>query len=95
MTTFLRTRRFRGGVRHGFNLRDVKEEGVKLAKTTQLSGDLKICRDQSLNPPVDLGIQSLTRIVPDFAPETGRDDVCNVSHTPGRHSEHMCGFRLG
>ena len=51
MTTFLRTRRFRGGVRHDFNLRDVKEEGVKLAKT-QLSGDLKICRDQSLNPPV-------------------------------------------
>ena len=35
MTTFLRTRRFRGGVRHDFNLRDVKEEVVKMGKNQQ------------------------------------------------------------
>ena len=35
MTAFLRTRRFRGGVRHDFNLRDVKEEVVKMGKNQQ------------------------------------------------------------
>ena len=38
MTTFLRTRRFRGGVRHDFNLRDVKEEGENLAKSQYCGG---------------------------------------------------------
>ena len=38
MTTFLRTRRFRGGVRHDFNLRDVKEEGVKLGNKHFIGG---------------------------------------------------------
>jgi len=35
MTAFLRTRRLRGGVRHDFNLRDVKEEVVKMGKNQQ------------------------------------------------------------
>ena len=35
MTAFLRTRRLRGGVRHDFNLRDVKEEVVKKGKNQQ------------------------------------------------------------
>jgi len=44
MTAFLRTRRFRGGVRHDFNLRDVKEEVVKMGKNQQKpnhAGDLR------------------------------------------------------
>ena len=38
MTTFLRTRRFRGDVRHGLSLRDVKEEIVKLGNKHFVGG---------------------------------------------------------
>jgi len=44
MTTFLRTRRFRGGVRHDFNLRDVKEEESNLAKSQFVGGVSKLTK---------------------------------------------------
>jgi len=47
MTTFLRTRRFRGNVRHGLTLRDVKEEIVKLGKKHFVGGVRVSCQEES------------------------------------------------
>ena len=44
MTTFLRTKRFRGDVRHGLSWRDVKEEIVKLGNKHFVGGVSKLSR---------------------------------------------------
>ena len=50
MTAFLRTRRLRGGVRHDFNLRDVKEEVVKMGKNQQKPNNSGEYRGSGLFP---------------------------------------------